>query len=309
MTTPYFSIIMPVYNAEQSLPATIEAVLAQSDSDFEFIVIDDGSSDNSLALLLELSARDERVRLVSQTNKGVSATRNLGMGLARGEYIAFLDSDDHWHSDKLAMHRRVHAAQPLADASFAKVVFVESGHNPDWNHGRQSGATNQTYSTTDFLAENPSCTMSNIVVRRQAALAVGSFMHGMSFAEDQEWLLRLMDSGFHLIGIDKALVGYMVSENGLSANFDAMHSGWRELFDRYGPVKDRSAAEALYFRYLARRALRMGSSAGIAAYYARKGLRINARSFFADGKRGWATLCGCFAAYLLPRPIRTQIFA
>ncbi len=309
MTAPYFSIIMPVYNAQDSLPATIASVLAQSESDFELIVLDDGSTDNSLHQLLELSAQDERVRLVSQNNKGVSATRNFAMGLARGEFIAFLDSDDHWHPEKLAMHRRVHAAQPFADASFAKVVFVENGTSPDWRYGRQSSVQNMTYSASEFLAENPSCTMSNVVVRREAALAAGPFMHGMSFAEDQEWLLRLIGNGSNLVGIDAALVGYMVSETGLSANFDAMLSGWRELFDRYGPAQERSAAEALYFRYLARRALRMGSSARIAMHYARQGLAINARSFLADGKRGWATLCCCCAALFMPRPMRTHFFA
>jgi len=259
MTQPYFSVILPVYNAQKTLKTTIESVLNQTEDDFEFIIIDDGSTDDCLSLMLALSAQDSRIRFISQANKGVSATRNLAMKLAHGKFIAFIDSDDHWHADKLAQHRLVHSARPDVDASFAKVVFVEQNDEPEWDKGRKSSVTNACYSAMTFLAENPSCTMSNVVVSRKTALAVGDFLDHMSFAEDQEWLLRLLNRNHKLLGIDRALVGYMASDTGLSANFEAMLSGWQDLYSRYGQSADKSAAEALYFRYLARRALRMGA--------------------------------------------------
>lgn len=88
------SIITPVYNVSSYLPATIESILGQSYRDFELILIDDGSSDNSYEICRSYASEDSRIRLVRQANKGVSAARNLGVKLAKGEIIGFVDGDD-----------------------------------------------------------------------------------------------------------------------------------------------------------------------------------------------------------------------
>jgi glycosyltransferase involved in cell wall biosynthesis len=94
MTTIKFSVIIPLYQKQNTIRRAIDSVLAQTYSDFELIVVDDGSTDNGSLLVKQQT--DERVRLIQQTNQGVSVARNTGINSARYEYLAFLDADDEW---------------------------------------------------------------------------------------------------------------------------------------------------------------------------------------------------------------------
>lgn len=91
---PLISVIIPVYNAEPFLPACLDSVLYQDYPSFEILVIDDGSTDNSAAIIDRYAAREPRIVALHQSNTGVSAARNRGLDIARGEYIAFVDADD-----------------------------------------------------------------------------------------------------------------------------------------------------------------------------------------------------------------------
>jgi len=95
------SIIMPVYNGDKFLRESIESVLSQTFKDFEFIIINDGSTDSSLSIIKEYSNKDSRIKIIDQKNKGVSTSRNNGIKNSVGEYIAFIDSDDLWSKEKL----------------------------------------------------------------------------------------------------------------------------------------------------------------------------------------------------------------
>lgn len=91
------SVIIPVYQAQAYLPFCLNSILAQTFSDFEVLCVNDGSRDDSAAILADYAARDARIRVITQENKGVSAARNAALRQARGDYITFLDSDDMWH--------------------------------------------------------------------------------------------------------------------------------------------------------------------------------------------------------------------
>ena len=91
----FFSIIIPLYNKEHYVKATIDSVLAQSFKDWEVIIINDGSTDRSSDIILQY--KDDRIKYIERENRGVSATRNQGIKIAKGEFIAFLDADDLWH--------------------------------------------------------------------------------------------------------------------------------------------------------------------------------------------------------------------
>lgn len=91
---PSVSVIIPVYNIEKFLSACLDSVCSQTLKDIEIICVDDGSTDSSLAILHRYKKQDERVIVLTQQNQGAGAARNYGLSIAKGEYLAFLDSDD-----------------------------------------------------------------------------------------------------------------------------------------------------------------------------------------------------------------------
>ena len=93
---PKISVIIPIYNVEEYLPACLDSLLSQTFTDWEAVCVVDGSPDNSGEILKEYALKDSRIRAVFQENRGVSATRNTGLGLATGEYACYLDSDDEY---------------------------------------------------------------------------------------------------------------------------------------------------------------------------------------------------------------------
>ncbi|HEV2694565.1 MAG TPA: glycosyltransferase family 2 protein [Verrucomicrobiae bacterium] len=100
MASPLISIIIPTYNREHCVRQSLDSVLAQTFTDYELIVIDDGSSDGTVEIL---KSYGDKIRLICQKNAGAGAARNTGIRVAQGKYIAFLDSDDHWRPEKLAV--------------------------------------------------------------------------------------------------------------------------------------------------------------------------------------------------------------
>lgn len=99
---PMISVIIPLYNKKNSIEATVRSVTAQSYSDWECVVVDDGSTDSSANIVLHLAETDSRIRLIRQENRGVSFARNHGVADARGEYVIFLDADDRLLPNALA---------------------------------------------------------------------------------------------------------------------------------------------------------------------------------------------------------------
>lgn len=309
MNIPTFSVIVPVYNAFDTLEATVTSVLDQSDNDWELILIDDGSTDRSLSLMLQLAAKDERVRAISQFNAGPSAARNLGAQIARGEFLAFLDADDLWSADKLAAHRKFHDSYLGVDASFAQIEFLETAAAGGPTVRTLSTVPNGLLRLTQIVGENPVCTTSNLVVRAGTFAELGGFSVGMDFAEDQEFVARYVDQGFLIMGIDQRLVSYRMMETGLSADLTAMLHGWRALASNYAQRMDVQAMEAVYFRYLARRALRTGAKPKVAIDFMVAGLQIDAAAFLADRRRGIMTILASLSSLFMPRDLRRRVFA
>lgn len=112
MEMPFISIIVPVYNAENCLSRCVESLLGQSYTSFELILVDDGSSDNSLSICKRFAA-DKRVKIIHQENGGVSSARNKGLELAKGDYVAFVDADDWVNKDYLSSFVQDHADADL----------------------------------------------------------------------------------------------------------------------------------------------------------------------------------------------------
>ena len=128
MCIPKVSVIIPVYNTEKYVRQAVESILLQTLKDIEIIIVNDGSTDGSMTILEELAAQDERIKLFSQENQGLSVTRNVGLSHSTGEYVYFMDSDDLLTGDAVAKLYDVmnHIGSEFVGMCFRKATL--SGH-------------------------------------------------------------------------------------------------------------------------------------------------------------------------------------
>lgn len=308
---PTFSVIIPAFNAQATLDATIASLRAQTFDDWEAIVLDDQSTDDTASIAERHAAADPRIRVVSLPNGGPSKARNRGAAAAKGTWLAFLDADDLWSPQKLQRSAEIVRRDDAPDALYAKIAFF-----------RDDPRTATTTSTVrphpltvfDLLCENAVCTSSNLLVRRSAFDAAGGFDPSLKHSEDVEFLVRLVATGARIEGIDEALVYYRASDGGLSADLLAMHEGWRRVVETaaahgVAPSGPRlRAAEAVHLRYLARRALRVEAPRFTALRLAARAIALSPSGFFGDLRRGGLTLAAALAEPFLPRRLRQAAF-
>lgn len=128
---PVVSVVMPAYNAEKYIEASICSVLTQTFSDFELLVVDDCSKDRTAEIIKSFAAEDERiVFLQNASNSGVAKTRNYAISQARGKWVAFLDSDDLWRADKLEKQLALCSAQPDGVLFYTASAFIDQDGVP-----------------------------------------------------------------------------------------------------------------------------------------------------------------------------------
>jgi len=306
---PEFSVIVPCYNCADVIRDTIASLQAQSCKNWEAICVDDGSTDKTASILLDIARQDPRIHVLTQKNAGPSAARNLAACHAKGQKLAFLDADDLWFTNKLAYVSKAFQATPKAIAIFGRIAFFRDADGGDYT---TSSVRPGPAKAADFMGENPSCTLSNLSVNRRAFLISGGFDETLRYAEDLEWILRMICKGKTVIATNELHVRYRASEGGLSADLEAMHSGWRAAVAparEQLPKKLIARSEATHLRYLARRALRMKQPPRVAIDLVSRGMRASPLGFLGGGYRGPLTLLGCLVAPLLPSPIRHRIFA
>jgi glycosyltransferase involved in cell wall biosynthesis len=195
---PQVSVVIPTYNRAWCLREALDSVLAQSFRDFELIVVDDGSSDETPQLL---AGYGQSLRLLRQRNRGVSAARNAGIAAGRGALIAFLDSDDLWLPGKL--ERQVAFFDSQADALICQTeeLWVKNGRrvNPGQRHRKRGGMIFEP--SLELCLVSPSAVM----VRRELFERVGLFDEDLPACEDYDmWLRVSCRYPVHLI--DSALI-------------------------------------------------------------------------------------------------------
>jgi glycosyltransferase involved in cell wall biosynthesis len=183
---PLFSVVIPTYNRADLIVETLASVAAQECTDYEVLVVDDGSTDNTREVLATFG---HGVRLLTQANKGPGPARNLGTLHARGDYIAFLDSDDLWFPWTLATYARaIHVGNMPALAAGPLVEFVHAGELP------LAGPAPLHYRAfADYLATSHEGIFfgTSFVARREALLDVGGFGQERMNMEDHDLALRL----------------------------------------------------------------------------------------------------------------------
>ena len=209
---PLISVVIPVYNGEKTIAETIESVLNQSFSNFEIVVINDGSQDSTLDILA--SIQDPRLKIFSHPNAGLSASRNRGISQSSGEFIAFLDADDLWTPDKLEAQLTALQENPNAAVAYSWTDFIDetSQFLKPGPHFTISGDVYAELLRGNFLANG-----SNPLIRRQALIKVGSFDVSFSGVADWELYLRLA-THYHFVAVPSPQILYRLSANSMSTN-------------------------------------------------------------------------------------------
>ena len=304
--TPRVSVVIPAYNAADTLETTLASVIAQDLPEWEAIVVDDGSTDDTRRRVRQLAACDPRITLAGGARRGVSAARNLGVAMAHAPVVAFLDADDQWAPSKLSAQLAHLAARPDVGVSFTRARFLTPEGVP--TAAVSSGRT-RGLEPAHLLHNNPATTASTLCVRRAVFETVGGFDEGMSFAEDLEWLIRACSlSGWRVEGLDAPLTAYRTSRAGLSSDLERMRLGWEGMVARvarYAPAvvaRHGRAARAAQLRYLARRALRLGLAPETSLAYLRAALGTDWRIALRDPYGVAGTAAVALARRLLPGP-------
>jgi teichuronic acid biosynthesis glycosyltransferase TuaG len=221
------SIVMPAYNAGKTVRKSVESVIAQTFLDWELIVIDDGSRDDTASILSELAEKDDRIHfLQNEKNSGASYTRNRAVSIAKGEWIAFLDSDDLWMPEKLEKQLALTEKYPDMAVCYTASTFIDEDGNP---YEYVMPAVEQlTYKT--LLHKNlMSC--SSVMIR--ASIMKNIKMPNDKMHEDYfVWLSVLREYGV-AYGIDEPLLIYRLCKNSKSGN---RFKSAKMLFNSYRAV-------------------------------------------------------------------------
>lgn len=205
------SVVIPTYNRAGSLVRAVESVLTQTYSELEVIVVDDGSTDDTAAVVENLQKHHGlRLKYVYQTNRGVSAARNRGINQASGEYISFLDSDDYIYPKKIEKQISFLKDQG-ADVCFCNYNVIRKKK-------RRRGLRGQIEKPLLHYIQSKMTPQTNAWMIRRDILAKKdiSFREGCSWGEDMEFFIKVMYAAEKIVFLDEPLFDYCVNESGLS---------------------------------------------------------------------------------------------
>ena len=219
-----FSVVIPAYNRAAYLPATLASVWNQSHTDFEVIVVDDGSTDDTAKYLASLGSR---VRVVSKPRGGPGSARNAGTAAARGEYVAFLDSDDIWMPWVLEVFADVIAAETPAIVVASVVQFTDE-HEIN-APARGPLLTEQFPDLLSSAGKTIVMGSGMIAVRRELLTSSGGFTAEVSSGEDLDLLLRIGDRPGFVRVTSPVMLAWRRHAHGATANLDDAIAGSRFL--------------------------------------------------------------------------------
>ncbi len=231
---PIITIIMPVYNSEQYLTKTLNSLLGQTLSDIEIICVNDGSSDNSLALLETFAMQDNRIKVFSQKNAGPAAARNIGLDKAKGKYIMFCDSDD-WYEPDMCQKMVETIEKYDVDFVMCDCNVVDIGEK----HGRSTG-------DVDYLRLKQHGEISlgvaqklevNVLLWNKILKADYIKRYGITFpvghdSEDDSFIFQYLAVSSKMYGLDLQLYNYVLLEGSITGQYFAGKKR-EKLHDRF----------------------------------------------------------------------------
>lgn len=212
------SVIIPLYNKEKQIKDTIDSILKQDFTDFELIVVNDGSTDNSLKIVEAIN--DERVRIINQANAGVSAARNRGMAEAKGEYVLFLDADD------ILLPGAFNVVEQMDDADIIAASFEQTdgeGQVTRKSINKIQGRVIDPFKSYCF--KNIYLRIGNFYIKNKYLKNKDGFRTDLTLYEDEEWFLRLLDDAI-VSSSSQVIMNYVREKGGLSFGFKPIEKDW-----------------------------------------------------------------------------------
>lgn len=314
------SVIIPVYRVEKFIAATVQSVLEQTYKDFELLIVDDGSPDQSIEICQRFN--DPRVKIICQENRGVSSARNTGIRYARGNYLAFLDADDLWLPEKLGKHVEHLDKFPSVGVSFSCSAFIDEAGQP---LGIYQISKLKEITPRYVLCRNPVGNGSVPVIRREVfeAIRFQEHLEGTGkdcyfdeqfhhFEDVECWLRIALTTNWQIAGIPEALTLYRVNSGGASANLLKQLEDLEKVLEKtraYAPdliAEWGNAAKAYELRKLARWAVRL-QEAPTAVEMSHRALFTHWHILLEEPRRTLLTLAAAYSLLLLPRPLYHQI--
>lgn len=213
MATPKVSVIIPTFNRKEVLPRAIESVLNQTFKDFELIVVNDGSTDDTEELL-----KNYNVKVITTDNHGVSSARNIAIESAKGEWLAFLDSDDEWLEDKLEAQIQFASEHPELNIIHGDEIWIRNGIRVNQMKKHQKFGGWIYEKCLPLCLISPSCVM----IHKTIFEDVGMFDPAMIVCEDYDLWLRITKD-YEVGFVNRPLINkYGGHEDQLSRKFKAM---------------------------------------------------------------------------------------
>jgi glycosyltransferase involved in cell wall biosynthesis len=223
---PKVTVVIPAYNAMAFLPETVDSVLKQTFTDFEVLIVNDGSTDNIVEWATHVT--DSRVKVITQENQRVSVARNTGISNSQGEYIAFLDADDLWEPTKLEKQVLCLDENPEVGMVYTWTLLVDKDNN---SIGRIYASNVEGKAWAEILENDMISSGSSPMVRRACFDTVGLFDRTLAYAPDLDMWVRL---AFHypIAVVKEPLLRYRQLPNSFSKNREKMVRDLRQVIEK-----------------------------------------------------------------------------
>ncbi|MGD1703491.1 glycosyltransferase [Dapis sp. BLCC M229] len=220
------SVVIPVFNGQNTIKKTIESVLNQTWKDYELIIINDGSTDSTEEVISNIS--DPRIKVFNYPNAGPSASRNRGTTIASGKYISFIDADDLWTPDKLEKQLQKLEENPQAKLAYSWTNYIDESDNFLYpgGHITANGNVYEKLLLNNFLENG-----SNPLIDRQALIEIGGFDESLFAAEDMDVWFKLAFK-YEFVAVPSPQILYRLSTNSLSTNLARVEKQTLEVIDR-----------------------------------------------------------------------------
>lgn len=235
VNAPLITVITPAYNVAKYIGEAIESVLGQSEDRFEYLVVDDGSTDETAQIAASYAQQDTRLRLINGSHAGSSAARNVALREAKGRYVAFLDADDRWHPTFLERMLEVITSAPRRiGVVFCQAWVIDESGRKYWRRARPA----RDYGLDDLLIfDNPTANGSVLFIKRSCFDQAGLFNEAMQSSVDLDMWLRIAHNTDTPVfrGVKDLLVDLRVRSGAISRDLETRMKWNDHILDEWVP--------------------------------------------------------------------------